>query len=118
MNICLFTGHAASNAVKKRASNGTEYVTLRIAVDGKAYDRATGKYVSTLTYVNAVVFDKSLIDVSKNVRRGDNVAVETTLIQDSYTDRSGNIRTCSDYVVRSIDVSEAAVKHWHATRWF
>lgn len=101
MNTVIFDGRVAA---EPRKHNDGKVLNFPVAVDSKAYDSETGKWVKHADYFQAVMFGNRASAVSEFLRKGMPVTIQAHARSNKWTDPEGDVKYSIDFVVDDISV--------------
>lgn len=91
MNICIFTGRLTRDAEVKRSAEGAEFLTMSIA--NNASNNSTN-------FLDMTVFSPKQVESGKKYfKKGVKLELRTHVDMRQYTDRNGNQRTATGFIV-------------------
>lgn len=100
MNKVILIGRATKDIELKVTQSGKYIATFSLAVK-RTFKNADGEYESD--FFTCVTFNKLAEIVSKNVGKGDLIAVEGTLQTRHYTDKYGNNRSATEIMADNVN---------------
>lgn len=92
MNYIVLMGRITTDPELRSTQNGTEVVSLTLAVDRSGKDAGTD-------FINIVAWKQTAVFITRYFKKGSLIAIEGALQTRSYTDRDGNKRTVCEVVV-------------------
>lgn len=92
-NKVLLMGNLTKDPELRYTPNGTAVVNLRLAVNRKFKDRATGELKNDVCYVTAVVWDKQAETCNQYLQKGRPVFIEGRLQSRSWEDANQQKRS-------------------------
>ena len=102
MNRCIFSGNVGKDPEIRETQSGMKVARFSLAVK-----RGFKKEDQDTDWINLVAFDKRADFAESYIHRGTKLMVETHVKIDSYTDRDGNKRTSTDFIVDSAEFMES-----------
>lgn len=97
MNIVILTGRLTATPELRKTESGVSVSSFSIAVDRKFSKENQADFINCVAWRNTAEF------ITKYFTKGQSIAIEGTLHQNSYTDKEGVKRTTYDVQVSNAE---------------
>ena len=98
MNRCTFTGRLARDPELRRTPDGTAVMSTAIAIDDGYKDKKRTFYPTIVLWRHNAEF------IANYAQKGDLIEVDAKLSERKWTDRDGNKRTSTEFVVEDVKI--------------
>ena len=102
INRVVLTGNLTRDPELRNTAGGTSVCSLRIAVNTRRKDGASGEWVDKANYFDVTVWGVQGENVAHYCSKGRAIAVDGRLEWREYTDKDQNRRTAIDIVADSV----------------
>jgi single-strand DNA-binding protein len=90
INVVAITGNLTQDPELRRTGGGTAVCELRVAVNGRRKDSATGEWVDKANFINVTVFGTHGESCTKYLAKGRPIAVEGRLDWSEWEAKDGS----------------------------
>lgn len=102
INRVIITGNLTRDPELNQLPSGTSVCDLRLAVNGRRKDQASGDWVDKPNYFNVKVWGQQGENCSKFLAKGRAVAIDGRLDWREWEDQQGNKRQSVDIIADSV----------------